>query len=219
MRKNGGEKKLLRKYRRTAETRGRRGPAFDPERAALLVVDMQDYFLDPESHARVAGAKRLLRNVAALAEGFRGKGRPVILTRHLNTRTDAGLLGKWWSETITETNPLSRIAAGLSRLPGADVVRKTQYDAFHRTPLERMLRARRISQLVIAGVATHLCVETTARSAFVKGFLVFLPTDATASFDRRHHQASLLNLSHGFAAPMLTSEIMERLGGAGRARR
>jgi len=189
----------------------RRGPFFDPDRAALLVVDMQDYFLNPESHARVAGAKRLLRNVVALAGAFRKRGRPVILTRHLNTAADSGLLGEWWSETITEANPLSKVAAGLSRIPGAAVIRKTQYDAFHKTALERMLRALKITQLVIAGVVTHLCVETTARSAFVKGFLVFLPEDATASFHRRHHLASLLNLSHGFAVPVRASEIVERL--------
>jgi len=196
-----------------------RGPAFDPGRAALLVVDMQDYFLDPRSHARVAGAKRLLGNVIALAEAFRKQGRPVILTRHLNTAADSGLLDEWWRETITEANPLSKITAGLSRLPRAAVIRKTQYDAFHKTALERTLRARKITQLVIAGVVTHLCVETTARSAFVRGFHVFLPTDATASFDGRHHRASLLNLSHGFAAPMLTREVMERLEAGGNAHR
>lgn len=197
----------------------RRGPSFDPAKAALLVVDMQDYFLDPASHARVMGARRLLRKVVALAESFRKRNRPVILTRHLNTRTDAGLLGTWWSEVIAESSPLSGIAAELARLPKAVAMRKTQYDAFHKTPLERKLRALNVTQLVIAGVVTHLCVETTARSAFVKGFPVFLPVDATASFDRRHHRASLLNLSHGFAELVLTSEIMERLEVRGRGRR
>ncbi len=212
-RRDPADARLLKTLGRTIVAMERRGLAFDPRKAALLVVDMQDYFLDPSSHARVTTPRRLLRNIAVLAEAFRSQGRPVILTRHCNTRADAGLLGTWWHEVLTERNPLSRLTAALDRIPGTHKVRKTQYDAFHRTPLERILRAKHVSQLVVTGVVTHLCVETTVRSAFVRGFLVFLPVDATASFARRHHLASLINLSHGFAVPLLTGDILSRLGG------
>jgi isochorismate hydrolase len=58
---------------------------------------------------------------------------------------------------------------------------------------------------------THLCCETTARSAFMRGLQVFIAVDGTATYSEAFHRASLLNLSHGFALPVLVDEILERL--------
>jgi isochorismate hydrolase len=57
----------------------------------------------------------------------------------------------------------------------------------------------------------HLCCETTARSAFTRGFEVFFLVDGTASYNRDFHQASLLNLAHGFATLLLTGEALAAL--------
>jgi isochorismate hydrolase len=202
---------------RRPKFRERKGMAFQPRRAALLIIDMQKYFLDRRSHAYIPGSSQVLRKVKELAESFRKRKLPVILTRHVNTGKNAGLMGLWWDDLITGPGGLSRIDPKLRRLSSL-VIRKTQYDAFHKTPLERLLRRKRVSQLVITGVATHLCCETTARSAFVRGFAVFLPLDATATFGRDYFRASLLNLAHGFAVLTSVKELIHKLGEAFNAR-
>ena len=93
------------------------------------------------------------------------------------------------------------------------VIEKSQYDAFHQTRLEEMLLERRISQVIVCGVMTHLCCETTARSAFMRGFEVFFAIDGTATYNEAFHRATLLNLAHGFAAPVLIEEIIAALTG------
>jgi bifunctional isochorismate lyase/aryl carrier protein len=196
---------------RRPKPRERKGLAFQPQRAALLIIDMQKYFLDRRSHAYIPGSAQVLRKIRELAEAFRKRKLPVILTRHLNTVKNAGLMGRWWDDLITSQGGLSRIDPRLRRL-GSRVIRKTQYDAFHKTALESLLRRKRVSQLVITGVATHLCCETTARSAFVRGFAVFLPEDATATFGPDFFRASLLNLAHGFAVLTSVKELIKKLG-------
>ena len=64
---------------------------------------------------------------------------------------------------------------------------------------------------MIAGVLTHLCCETTARSAFVRGFKVFFTVDGTATYYEDFHRATLLNLSHGFAVPVLVDDIRKKM--------
>ncbi|MCK4594746.1 isochorismatase family protein, partial [bacterium] len=81
--------------------------------------------------------------------------------------------------------------------------------AFFETPLEALLNEKQVTQLVICGVMTHLCCETTARSAFVRGFQVILPVDATATYTKELHRATLLTLSHGFAIPLLTKNLVK----------
>ena len=91
------------------------------------------------------------------------------------------------------------------------VIKKTQYDGFYQTPLEDILREKGISQLVITGVMSHLCCETTARTAFVRGFTVFFPIDGTATYNEDFHWATFLNLSHGFVIPLLIEDLQNHL--------
>jgi bifunctional isochorismate lyase/aryl carrier protein len=179
--------------------------------AALLILDMQRFFLDEISHAHIPSASAIVQKVKNLMNVFLKNKLPVILTRHLNTEKDANLMGKWWKDLITEENPLSEIIPELE-YSNAIVIKKTQYDAFYRTPLENLLKKKEITQIVITGVMTHICCETTSRSAFVRGFEVFFTIDGTATYDKDFHRATLLNLSHGFAVPVLCEEIKEQLG-------
>lgn len=181
-----------------------------PGHCALLILDMQRFFLDESSHAHIPSALAIIPKVKSLMTAFLNNKLPVILTRHLNTKKDANLMDKWWRDLITEENPLSEITPEF-KYPDAIVIKKTQYDAFYRTSLEDMLRKNGITQIVIAGVMTHLCCETTARSAFVRGFEVFFTIDGTATYNEDFHRATLLNLSHGFAIPVLCEEINEQL--------
>ena len=186
----------------------RRGPAFNISHAALMILDMQSFFLDERSHAFVPDAPAIVSRLAGLARRFGAAGRPVIMTGHSNTADNAGMMKMWWDDLIepeSSGTALEPVLEGLS----TTVVAKTQYDAFHETALENILRSSGSDQVVVTGVMTHLCVEATARSAFVRGFAVFLPADGTATYNRDFHAASLLNLSHGTAAITTCSQLME----------
>lgn len=178
-----------------------------PYNAALLVLDMQRYFLEETSHAFIPSAGAIIPRIQLLQDVFINNHLPVVQTRHVNTSQNAGLMSSWWNELIAETNPLSEISPYIRHQQAAVFV-KPQYDAFHNTDLEQWLLGRYVSQVVITGVMTHLCCETTARSAFMRGFQVFFTVDATASYNRQFHQASLLNLSHGFAVPVLSEQVL-----------
>lgn len=185
-----------------------RGPAFDMARAALLILDMQAYFLDESSHAFVPDAPAIVSRLAGLARRFGAAGRPIIMTRHSNTAGEAGMMGEWWGNLLEPGTPEAALEPILEDLSPV-IVAKTRYDAFHGTDLEKILRDSGSEQVVVTGVMTHLCVETTARSAFVRDFAVFVPADGTATYNRDFHAASLLNLSHGTAAITLCSRLME----------
>ena len=116
----------------------------------------------------------------------------------------------WWKSIIGEQQQESEIIEEIL-MPNAMVIKKTQYDAFYKTELLPFLNQRKITVILITGVMTHLCVETTARSGFVRGFKVIIAADGTATYNSTYHLSSLINLSHGFATVLKTSECMERL--------
>lgn len=180
-----------------------------PGCSALLILDMQRYFLEPSSHAHVPSAEAIVPRLVSLAGAYRARGLPIILTRHANPDGDDGMMPRWWRDVIHPGSPLSGIIPEFSGF--GPIVEKKEYDAFHGTALDAELRERRVRQVIITGVMTHLCCETTARSAFVRGFEVFFTVDGTASYSEDFHQASLLNLAHGFAVPVLVSEILALL--------
>ncbi|MCD6380130.1 isochorismatase family protein [bacterium] len=176
---------------------------------ALVILDMQRYFLDKNSHAFIPAAPPVIKRIKYLAERFMKAGKPVFLTRHINTAEDAHMMREWWGELIVEENPLSELCSQLEGV--GQVVRKTQYDAFYKSNLEEALREIGVKRIVIAGVMTHLCCESTARSAFVRGFEVLFPVDATATYNMDFHKATFLNLSHGVAIPVFVEDVVNVL--------
>ncbi len=179
---------------------------FRLDEAALLILDMQDYFLDPESHAYVPSGQAIISGLNQAARYFRQANRPVIFTRHVNSNADAAGMGSWWSELIVPDHP----GAGLSRdldSRESEILVKAQYDAFYQSQLDQRLGKSKTRQLVVCGVLTHLCCETTARSAFVQGYEVFFPVDGSATYNADFHQATLRNLAHGFAVLTSLSEL------------
>ena len=184
---------------------------YEANRSALLVLDMQRYFLEPTSHAYVPSAGALVPGLRRLIQAYRARQLAIVYTRHLNTPTNSGSMSTWWRELITPENPLSQITPELEVESGT-VFTKSQYDAFYETNLEQFLREGEVTQVVITGVMTHLCCETTARSAFMRGFRVYFTIDGTATYNAAFHQATLLNLAHGFATPILVSDVLAQLG-------
>lgn len=180
--------------------------------SALLVLDLQAYFLDEASHAFIPSAPAIIPGVNALIRAYSARGLPVALTRHVNTPKDAGLMAAWWRDLISADDYLSEIDPRLERGNGIEIL-KTRYDAFLDSPLEALLRARGVNQVVVCGVMTHLCCETTARAAFMRGFEVLFTVDGTATYNEAFHRASLLNLAHGFARPVLMGDILKTLEG------
>lgn len=190
----------------------RRGLPFTPVHSALLVLDMQSYFLDPASHAYIPSAVAVLPGIRALVRAYRRKRLPLVFTRHVNTLQDAGMMSVWWRDRISLDSPLSQITPELD-VADSPVILKTQYDAFYKTDLEAILLQAGVVRVLICGVMTHLCCETTARSAFGRDFEVYFLVDGTATYNRDFHQASLLNLAHGFASLLLTGEALAALEG------
>ena len=178
-----------------------------PSTTALLVLDMQDYFLAPESHAFILSAPPILQLIQKLIDFFSYRGMPIIYTQHINTENDAGMMGNWWQDLILESSPLSQITDQLT-LIDKDVIQKSQYDAFYQTNLKEQIIKQDVTDVVITGVMTHLCCETTARSAFVNGFKVWFTVDGTATYNEDFHMATLTNLSHGFVTPLLVNEVI-----------
>lgn len=183
--------------------------AFQPDDSALLVIDMQQFFLDEESHAYIPRGRAVLENIAKVVDRFREMDRPIIYTRHAYLDDEPlGVMERWWNDNIREGDPLSEIAPEIKPAIGDVVLRKTRYSAFIGTGLEEMLRSAGIQRLVVTGVMTHLCCETTAREAFMRDFDVYFVVDATASSDDDLHLSSLRTLTDGFVIPVTTEEVL-----------
>ncbi|MCD4732884.1 cysteine hydrolase, partial [bacterium] len=182
-------------------------PRFKRYNSALVVLDLQRYFLEPESHAFAPAAPAVLPVIRQLISAYRAAGLPIIFTRHLNTPEGAGMMSRWWGELLTEDNLLSELVPELTQ-PGDVIIEKEQYDAFYETGLTALLQEKGVERLVLCGLLTHLCVASTARGGFQSGFEVYLPVDATATYSRELHRAALLTLTHGCVNPMLSGELL-----------
>ena len=180
---------------------------FQPSQAALLILDMQKYFLQEDSHAFVPSAPAIVEKINKLISFFLRMDQPVFATQHINTPEDGGMMLTWWQDLIKSNTSCSHFITTLN-LQKSIQIKKTQYDAFLHTSLEQQLHQYNIKQVVITGIMTHLCCESTARSAFMHGFEVFFTVDGTATYTQEQHHASLLTLSHGFAIPVLVEELL-----------
>ena len=177
--------------------------------SALFVIDMQRFFCDSTSHAYVKSAKKIINNIQQLISTYRNHSLPIIFTRYALLHTESpGAMGRWWNDILYDDNELSEIITPLHPIPSELVIRKTQYSAFFGTDLDQILKKHKVTTVLITGVLTHLCCETTARDAFMRNFDVFFVTDATASDKQNLHNASLRTLSDGFSTLVTTNEVV-----------
>jgi nicotinamidase-related amidase len=183
--------------------------------SALLVIDMQQFFLHPESPTFTCGGVAILPTVKRLVSAFRTASRPVIYTRHVHhpDDIDSGIMGWWWEGKCLEGSAESAVHPELAPMPGEKVVLKHRYSAFYNTDLETVLRCLKVEDLVVTGIMTNMCCESTARDAYYRDYRVFFPADATGSITEEMHLASLLNLAFGFAHVTTAGRIAEQLGG------
>jgi nicotinamidase-related amidase len=174
-------------------------------KTALLVIDMQNYF-------RVL-AGPVLSNVLSLIEACRSRGIRILFTRHghRDPVRDGGMLRTWWGDLIMFESPEWELMRELDPSEGEPVIDKTRYSAFFKTSLDEQLRAGGINDLIVCGVMTNCCCETTARDAFVRDYRVFFVADATATANQELQLATLKNLAYGFAYVVATEELCQHL--------
>jgi nicotinamidase-related amidase len=197
----------------------RRNPTTDLKACALVVVDLQRYYVERGStfslysEARYPGvmdyiAKRcettVLPNVGRLLEAFRGRGCAVIFLRLCGIAEDrsdlhpqfmelhnAGLSQGFADVYPLQSDPWSEVSPVIAPLKGEQVFCKTTYSAFTSSPIHEWLQASGIRRLTFTGLATSQCVETTARDAADRGYEVALVEDALADYEEITHRASL----------------------------
>ncbi|MEW2554903.1 isochorismatase family protein [Streptomyces zhihengii] len=165
----------------------------DPARAALLVHDMQRYFLAPYAGAPVP---EVTANIARLLLFARERGVPVFYTAQPGRQdpADRGLLTEFWGDGIgrvIDADPRAADVVGdLAPEAGDTVLVKWRYSAFQRSAFAEQLAALGRDQLLITGVYAHIGCQTTAVEAFMRDVRPFLVADAVADFSReRHDQA------------------------------
>jgi len=108
-------------------------------------------------------------------------------------------MGWWWKSNCLGGSEESAIHPELTSLPGERVVLKHRYSAFYNTNLETVLRCLNVKDVVVSGIMTNLCCESTARDAYFRDHRVFIPAEGTGTINEEMHVASLLNLAFGFA--------------------
>lgn len=190
------------------------------DRTALLVIDMQNGFCHPDGsfaglgldvsmcNAAIAGCRRLV-------EAAHAAGVPVVYTRYVY-RADYKDGGVLVQEVLPALADVKSLAAGtwdaelVDELVPTDedfVLDKNRYSAFYGTGLEPILTSLGVRNLVMAGVTTNMCVETTARDASQRDYRVFVVSDATGELDAARHDMALATLGFGFGAVVATDDV------------
>ena len=211
----------------------------DPNTTALVLIDMQEYFLDPASpfsraceavvpgvlsHFQERGRGVVEPSLRRLLDVFRARGLRVVYTTVASELPDGSDLMPIFRERNAanraavgdaaippRADPWARIVRSLEPQPGELVVNNTTYGTFSSTGLDHRLRALGISSLVVGGVVTNVCVETTARDAADRGYQVVLLDDGCAAFSPEIHEATMLSFQGPFGRVRRTDEVLALL--------
>ncbi len=174
----------------------------EKEKTGILLIDLQEYFrgiIVP-----------VIDNIKKVIHMARKENIPLFLTQHGHESTEeSSMLGRWWADLIIKGSEEAHFLPELNISAKDVVIPKTTYSAFHKTGLEEKLKEQGIQDLVIGGVMTNLCCETTARDAFVRDFRVFFLVDGTSTVNEDYHLATLRNLSYGFATLLTCDKLIK----------
>jgi ureidoacrylate peracid hydrolase len=190
-----------------------------PTRACLLVVDVQNDFCSPDGYfARVgndvSAVAAMMERLHALIDAARAAGALVVFVQAIY---DEHVLSAPWRERNIRRNlEVPRCITGswgaelyeVKPQPGDVVVRKHRYSAFVDTELDMILRARGIETLVMTGVASNVCVESTARDGFMKDYYIVFTSDASATTSPAVHEATLQNVRDYFGVVASAAEVI-----------
>lgn len=181
----------------------------DPNRTALLIIDMQNDFVLPEAELSTPGAMDLIPTIASFAAACRHRGFPVIYTRemHRGGLEDFGVEGSFEPPHCLEGTAGPDIVAGLEPHRGDFVVSaKRRYDAFMGTELDLLLRGLRVENIIFAGVCTDICILSTVLTARNRDYRCYVLRDAVDATCPQRQEAALMCMSHMFARVGDTAE-------------
>ncbi|PZD95337.1 isochorismatase [Paenibacillus sambharensis] len=185
----------------------------EPGRSALLIHDMQNYFLRT-FEKDTSPLSDLLVNIRVLKERCRELGIPVIYSAQPGGQSleQRGLLQDFWGSGIPEGEEPERIVDELA--PSADdiLLTKWRYSAFQKTELYELLQEQGRDQLLICGVYAHIGCMLTASEAFMKDIQPFLIADSVADFSQEHHEMAITYAADRCAVVMSTADLLETLG-------
>jgi nicotinamidase-related amidase len=176
----------------------------DPERTALLVIDMQNDFVRADGALHVPGAEETVPRIAKLLEVARSSGIRVVFTQ--DTHHDEDPEFDLWGEHVKHGTWGWQIIDELKPRPGELVLEKVRYDAFYGTHLDHQLRQWGVDTLVICGTVANICVHYTAASAALRWYHVVIPRDAVSALDPFDLEASLRQTAFLFAGRITTTD-------------
>ena len=207
--------------------RGGRAHPFEtlaPERTALLVIDMQNYFVKPGYPGETPMARKIVAGVNQLAAALRRMGGLVVWMKNSSTETREN-----WSvlhrDLMTPERQKARYEAlsedheGHELWPMLDVktedaqMVKKRYSAFIQgsSDIAAFLNVRAIDSVLIAGTATNICCESSARDAMMLNFRTVMVSDALAAYSDAEHAAALMNFYSVFGDVQTIDEAIESL--------
>lgn len=188
-----------------------------PDNTALLVIDMQNGFLKQGSLLEVPAGRAIIPVLSNLLDHCRDLELPVIWLQLDTSRPWGGLLLEKYP-AIEEQKVLFEGTSSFELyqevpppLDGEYRIVKHGYDSFHGTNLDILLRNLAVENVIITGVTTNCCCESTARSAFEHDYGVIFSSDATAAFEERLHENTLASIRELFGTVMSVDEIVEGL--------
>ncbi len=202
----------------------------DPKRTALVVVDLQNAFMDDEvGHAVCPAARDIVPNVNRLAAAMRAAGGAVIWIKNTFDET---CLTEWSvmqdmstpqgrakrAAAMTENTKGHELWPTLEVRPEDEIVKKYRFSAFlpGASDLPDRLRARGIDTVLITGTVTNVCCESSARDAMMSNFRVIMVSDGNAAMTQAEHEASLTAFYLTFGDVMDTDMLVACLSGAKR---
>lgn len=193
-----------------------------PENFAMLVVDMQNFWLHPQGIAYDAKLLHVVPKIRSAIDYAHKNGIPVIYlyTAYRNDLSDAGLypeLGLYegrmfnanekWS--LFERTEGAKIIEELLPTDHDIVLKKTRYSGFIGTPLEQILRGLKKGTLLITGISSNICCESTAREAMMRDFRIILLSDCTMSRSEEAHNRTIATINRNFGLARSLNEVMD----------
>ena len=199
--------------------RGRTNPAS----AAVLVIDVQNDFCAKGGYFDRTGADLSLvepavARVVEFIDAARSAAVPVIFVRshynsvYLSEAQNARRRRLGWEMPLCRQETWGVEFYKVAPKPGETIITKHRYDAFHQTDLELVLRSNGLQSLVLTGVATNVCVESTLRSAFMRDFEVTLIDDCCAARNRAAHDGTIENVRTHFGLVATAGEVEQTWG-------
>lgn len=183
---------------------------------ALIVVDLQEDFVNPKNPMCIPEAYRQIPRVKKLIEACRSLKVPVIYTAHNIAADCCHDFYQFWppikAGAIKEGTPGADIYHEIYPQPGERVIRtKHTYCSFSGTDLDYVLRNLGVKTVIICGTLTNCCCESTARTAFFKGYHVVFGSDVNATDNPLAHEATIRTMRRAFARVMSGDQIIEAL--------